>query len=112
MDLAFPTFSLQALASMALDHRDVDRVPGILRPHVVLTLQALRRRRLRRRVLPTDRFTVTGCEKSTKSYGKRKVVEISRSDVSFSEFFDDDGDSNMYEHLEFRPTAACTSGSR
>ena len=85
--LAFPAMSLQALASMALHHRQLRQVPDVVRPHVVATIYTSLLARLRPTVTPTDRLTVTGLEPDTRVYGKRKYAAISRADVSYAEYF-------------------------
>ena len=79
--LAFPTMSLQALASMALHHRQLRDVPDVVRPHVVATIYTSLLARLLPTVAPTDRLTVTALEPDTRVYGKRKYAAISRADV-------------------------------
>ena len=88
--MEFPAFSLQSLACLALTPMDLARVPAMFRPHVVASLQTCRRGRLRQRVQPTDFFTITGRETSTKRYGKRKLADISRAEVSFANYFMDE----------------------
>lgn len=85
--LAFPGFSLQSMASMALHHRQLRLVPDVIRPHVVATIYSNLLARLRPTLTPTDRLTVTGRESDSRVYGKRKHAAISRADVTYSEYF-------------------------
>ena len=79
--------SLQALASMALHHRQLRQVPDVVRPHVVATIYTSLLARLRPTVTPTDRLTVTGREPDSRVYAKRKHTAISRADVTYAEYF-------------------------
>jgi len=81
MSFAFPAMSLQALASMALHHRELRLLPDILRPHVVATITSTLLERLRPMVFPTDRLSVSGMERRV--YRKRKHAAISRSAVVY-----------------------------
>ena len=94
--LAFPTMSLQALASMALHHRQLRHVPDVVRPHVVATIYTSLLARLLPTVAPTDRLTVTALEPDGRVYGKRKHAAISRADV---------------RRILASPTAACTASA-
>ena len=82
-ELAFPATSLQALACMALHHRQLRLLPDVVRPHVVATIYSSLLQRLRPMVIPTDRLTVTGTEPDSRVYRKRKASAISRGAVIY-----------------------------
>ena len=86
--LAFQVGSLQQRAALKLDHRQYKLLPEILRPHVVQTICASLLCRLRPNLIIPDRLTITGEEPDTRVYGqKRKYSDISRAEVTFTEFF-------------------------
>ena len=86
--LAFPVGSLQQLAALKVNHREYQLLPPILRPHVVQTVYVSLLCRLRPNLIIPDRLTITGKEPDTRVYGqKRKYSDISRADVTYTEFF-------------------------